>query len=112
MAPTGTCPHQRGPHHRDADRQGQPRQHVPDLFECQYLDPASRESQARFRCTRCAHADHADVNAAKNILRAAGHAVPACGDLAVGRSVKQEPVGTREEVPLQPELPPVGIPRL
>ncbi|GAB3709586.1 hypothetical protein GCM10027590_01540 [Nocardiopsis nanhaiensis] len=35
-------------------------------FECDHVDPASRESQARFRCTRCAHTDHADVNAAKN----------------------------------------------
>ena len=35
-------------------------------FECDHVDPASRESQARFRCTACAHTDHADVNAAKN----------------------------------------------
>ncbi|MFD4977551.1 SpoIIE family protein phosphatase, partial [Streptomyces sp. NPDC058424] len=35
--------------------------------------------------------DHADVNAAKNI-KAAGHAVSACGDLGTSRSVKQEPI--------------------
>jgi hypothetical protein len=89
---------------------------------CGHTDSESRESQARFRCTRCSHECHADVNAATNILSAAGHAVPAgpplrdhgaaravgAGDLAAGRSVEQEPAGTREEVPLQPE--PVGIP--
>ena len=35
-------------------------------FECQHVDPRSRESQAKFRCTHCRHTDHADVNAAKN----------------------------------------------
>jgi IS605 OrfB family transposase len=35
-------------------------------FECNHVDPKSRESQAKFRCTGCGHADHADVNAAKN----------------------------------------------
>ncbi|GAB3750968.1 RNA-guided endonuclease InsQ/TnpB family protein [Nocardiopsis nanhaiensis] len=35
-------------------------------FECDHVDPKSRESQARYRCTRCAHTDHADVNAAEN----------------------------------------------
>lgn len=57
---------------------------------CRSVDPKSRESQAAFRCTRCGHTENADVNAAKNIL-AAGQAVTACGDLAVGRSAKQEP---------------------
>jgi putative transposase len=69
---------------------------------CRAVDPESRESQAVFRCTQCGHTAHADVNAAKNIL-AAGRAVTACGDLAVRRSVKQEP---------QPALALVGIPRL
>ena len=61
--------------------------------------------------------EHADVNAAKNIL-AAGLAVTACEDTARLRVVrvtsKQEPAGNREELLLQP--PPqheqVGIPRL
>ncbi|WP_063039605.1 RNA-guided endonuclease InsQ/TnpB family protein [Nocardia pseudovaccinii] len=66
---------------------------------CRSVDPVSRESQAVYRCTGCGHCENADVNAAKNIL-AAGLAVTACGDLAVGRSVKQEP----------PTLE-VGIPR-
>ena len=47
--------------------------------QCGHVDPKSRESQAVFRCTHCAHTEHADVNAAKNIL-AAGLAVTACED--------------------------------
>jgi putative transposase len=35
---------------------------------CGYVAPASRESQAVFRCVWCGHADHADANAARNIL--------------------------------------------
>jgi putative transposase len=54
---------------------------------CGHVDPKSRESQAVFRCTHCLRpAEHADVNAAKNIL-AAGRALGlnadsqnACGD--------------------------------
>lgn len=70
--------------------------------KCRSVDLASRESQARYRCATCGYIEHADVNAAKNIL-AAGRAVTACGDLAVGQSAKQEP---------QPALALVGIPRL
>jgi putative transposase len=44
---------------------------------CGHVDQKSRESQARFCCTACGFADHADVNAARNI--AAGHAVTARG---------------------------------
>jgi len=48
---------------------------------CGHVDPKSRESQAVFRCTHCSRpAEHADVNAAKNILAAGLSAVSACGD--------------------------------
>ncbi len=68
---------------------------------CGHVDPKSRESQAVFRCTSCAHIEHADVNAATNIL-AAGLAVTACGDPGQpsgwSGSSKQEPAGTRKEL--------------
>jgi putative transposase len=72
---------------------------------CGHVDPKSRDSQAVFRCTHCSRpAEHADVNAAKNIL-AAGLAVVACEDNACpsrqAESPKQEPAGTREELLLQ-----------
>ena len=56
---------------------------------CGHVDAESRESQARFVCTTCGFADHADVNAARNI--AAGHAVTARGGDGVARPVNREP---------------------
>lgn len=72
---------------------------------CGHVDSKSRESQAVFRCTHCSYTEHADVNAAKNIL-AAGLAVTACEDSLQpsGRvaSLKQEPAGNREGLLLRP----------
>ena len=56
---------------------------------CGHVDASSRESQARFACTACGFAGHADVNAARNI--AAGHAVTARGGDGVARPVNREP---------------------
>jgi putative transposase len=56
---------------------------------CGHVDAHSRESQARFVCTACGFAGHADVNAAINI--AAGHAVTARGGDGVTRPVNREP---------------------
>jgi putative transposase len=75
-------------------------------YGCKHVDPKSRESQAVFRCTACGHQDHADVNAAKNIL-AAGLAVTGRGDLAIRRSVKRQPTTVR---PASPAARLVGIP--
>jgi transposase len=56
---------------------------------CGHVDRKSRESQAVFRCTACAFACNADVNAARNI--AAGHAVTARGGDGVTQPVNREP---------------------
>lgn len=37
--------------------------------ECGVVDARSRRSQAIFECVACGHADHADLNAARNIRR-------------------------------------------
>ena len=57
---------------------------------CGHIAPENRKSQAVFECEACiAGRCNADVNAARNI--AAGRAVTARGDLAVGRSANREP---------------------
>jgi putative transposase len=38
--------------------------------ECGHVDAGNRVTQAVFRCLGCGHEDHADLNAARNILRA------------------------------------------
>ena len=48
--------------------------------ECHHRTKENRISQADFKCVMCHHEEHADLNAAKNIL-AAGRAVQACGDI-------------------------------
>ncbi|WP_433256569.1 RNA-guided endonuclease InsQ/TnpB family protein [Streptosporangium sp. CA-135522] len=44
---------------------------------CGIVDAKARESRARFCCRSCGYACNADVNAARNIKHAAGHAVSA-----------------------------------
>jgi transposase len=56
---------------------------------CGHVDRRSRKSQARFVCTACGFACHADVNAAINI--AAGHAVTARGGFRSAGPVNREP---------------------
>jgi putative transposase len=46
-----------------------PRHTSQTCHACGHVDPENRTA-TRFRCTRCGHVDHADVNAARNILRA------------------------------------------
>jgi len=45
-----------------------PRYSSQQCRQCGHVASSSRESQAVFRCVACGHEDHADANAAKNIL--------------------------------------------
>lgn len=58
--------------------------------ECGYVSAGNRRSQSVFLCGECGLMLDADVNAAKNILRA-GQAPSACGEKPLGISAKQEP---------------------
>lgn len=48
--------------------------------KCGYISKDNRKSQAVFACQSCGHEDHADFNAAKNILEA-GQTSIACGNI-------------------------------
>lgn len=37
-------------------------------YSCGHSDGMNRTTQSEFRCVKCGHTDHADINAAKNIL--------------------------------------------
>ncbi|MFI7451379.1 zinc ribbon domain-containing protein [Nonomuraea sp. NPDC049714] len=58
---------------------------------CGIVDRQARESQAAFRCRSCGYAGNADVNAARNIAHAAGHAVSARGGPPLGEPTNREP---------------------
>ncbi|MFF5206497.1 RNA-guided endonuclease InsQ/TnpB family protein [Streptosporangium sp. NPDC000396] len=58
---------------------------------CGIVDRKSRQSQADFRCRSCGYAANADVNAARNIYHAAGHAVSAREGPGVAGPVHREP---------------------
>ncbi|MET7336522.1 transposase [Nonomuraea sp. NPDC005650] len=58
---------------------------------CGIVDAKSRKSQAAFACRSCGYACNADVNAARNIEHAAGHAVSAREGPRVAGRVHREP---------------------
>ncbi len=55
-------------------------------FVCGHVSAENRPDQATFRCASCGHADHADVNAARNILRV-GQTRCACSEDSSSESV-------------------------
>jgi putative transposase len=63
---------------------------------CGHTAKENRVSQAVFFCQVCGHEEHADVNAAKNILTVGQTGIACQANRISGR--QQEPVGTREEV--------------
>ena len=61
--------------------------------KCNHKDKDNRKTQERFKCVSCHYTNNADRVAALNIL-ARGHRVLACGDVPLGKSMKQEPART------------------
>lgn len=59
---------------------------------CGVVDARSRKSQADFNCVHCGHADNADVNAAKEILRRS--TAPLGAEAGLARPVKRQPQET------------------
>ena len=64
--------------------------------QCGHLCAENRRTQAQFVCVACGHEDDADINAAKNILRA-GQALSVCGGSPLGLPMKQKPRAVRED---------------
>ncbi len=63
-----------------------PRNTCRTCFVCGHVSAENRPDQATFRCVSCGYKDHADVNAARNILRA-GQARSACSEGTPSESV-------------------------
>lgn len=72
-----------------------PRHTSQTCAHCGHVSAESRRSQAQFVCVACGHEDDADVNAAKNIMRA-GQALSVCGEDPLGSPAKQKPRAARE----------------
>ena len=58
--------------------------------ECGHVDPDNRREQAPFRCRACGHTDHADANAARNILNLGLNRLLAGGAPVTGRGEDNE----------------------
>ena len=59
---------------------------------CGHVSKDNRVSQAVFRCVECGFEENADLVAAINVLRRAGHARIACGDTGLVGVQAQEPL--------------------
>ncbi len=59
-------------------------------YNCGWVNKASRPSQAEFTCVACGHADHADLNAARNIMASGIGASARRGAFALATPVTRE----------------------
>jgi putative transposase len=57
-----------------------PRHTSQTCYICNHVCKENRSTQNQFKCAVCGYEEHADLNAARNVLRA-GHAQIACGDI-------------------------------
>ncbi len=62
-----------------------PRNTSRTCFVCGHVSPENRKTQEAFVCVACGHAENADANAARNILRA-GQARSACSEAKTSES--------------------------
>jgi putative transposase len=58
-----------------------PRHTSQRCFQCGHVHADNRKSQAVFACKACGYLENADLNASRNILKAAGLVVSACGGI-------------------------------
>jgi transposase len=66
---------------------------------CGHIDKANRESQAEFRCVARDHSNHADLNAAENILARGLALASARGHRACARVSRSKSTAARTSVP-------------
>jgi len=81
-----------------------------ECFVCEHVDAKSRRGEI-YCCTKCGHTDHADINAAKVLLRRANRSVlPVEGELLEGtlRSRKEKAGPRAERRPTSTNLRPLG----
>ena len=79
-----------------------------ECFACEHVDAKSRQG-AVFCCTKCGHTDHADINAAKVLLRRANRSVlPVEGELLEG-TLRSRKVKVGLRVPRRSSLQNSGL---
>lgn len=59
--------------------------------ECGHTSGENRKTQSTFKCVECDYQNNADLVGALNVLKRAGHAQIACGDIDLIRGLAQEP---------------------
>jgi len=73
-----------------------------ECFACEHIDAKSRRGEV-FCCTKCGHRDHADINAAKVLLRRANRSVlPVEGSLLEGTLRNRKVASKKLRVPRRP----------